>query len=267
MKRLAQQFWLILTMQAKQAVHHPYAALATTLTWMIRVGITLIFYQAVYHVLHTTNIRGLDFNITSSSMVLYTLLMSLSCRQINEAIKRDYINGDVALWLNKPVPYIMLKIATVLGQNLLASLGVIICVICYWASGHFPVVQDTAQRLVAGGALLLLGLLIGYCLYTIIGFTSFWLGSSDGPWLVADKLVMVFGGIYIPVAFFPPGLRLVGECLPMGAMTFFSQIFFPDFFERLPRFLTMQVFWLVSLALILTIMNRRVTYRLTVNGG
>jgi len=267
MIQILKQFGLVFPMQVKQALHHPYAALAVMTSWVLRISLTIVFYRAIYDILHKTDIHGLDFRVAVSSMVLYALFMGTGCRQMNKTINTEYASGAMAMWLNKPIPYLLLKIAEVLGKNVLGGFGILVCIIVFWLCGNFPAVQDTPLRFLAGGVLMLLGLVIAFCLYSILGFTSFWLGDSSGPFSIVDKMVMLFGGSYIPVAFFPKTLRLIGESLPMGAMTSVSQMFFPDFLANFPRFLALQLFWLLVLGTALSVMYRRAEKRLTVNGG
>lgn len=123
------------------------------------------------------------------------------------------------------------------------------------------------ERALCGVVLIILGLVILNLLFTMIGMSVVFLHDSRGLFLINDKLLMTFGGIYIPVGFFPETLRLVGETLPTGAATYAAQVFYPDFFDNLPRFIIVQLIWIVLLGWGLYLLSKASDRHMAVNGG
>lgn len=262
-----QQFWLVLRLQARQAWHHKAAAFAVVVSWGLRMGMTILLYYGIYRVMGVDQVKGLSFSVATSSMILYALYSGFGNREVFKIINNEYKSGLIEVWVNKPVSYSLMKMAEVMGRNIPAACGLGFCAALYWGGVGLPDVDHLALRLAAGGALLAMGVLIGYLTYALVGLSVIWLKDATGTWLIVDKLVMIFGGAYIPIAFFPDWLRYTGEILPTTAMTYVAQMFYPDFIDHLPRFIGLQLVWIMVLSLALHRVTRSMDRYLLVNGG
>ncbi len=261
------QFYLVLSLQSRQAMHHKTAAVAVIVSWGLRMGMTILLYHGIYRVMGKEDIKGLSFSVASSSMLLYALYSGFGSREMFKQINNEYKSGLIEVWVNKPVSYCLMKMADVLGRNIPVVCGLAICVCLYWGAFGLPTLNEISMRFICGLALLVMGVVIGYLIYTLVGLSVIWLKDATGTWLIVDKLVMIFGGAYIPIAFFPPWLRYAGEMLPTTAMTYITQVFYPDFFDHLPRFISTQIFWILLLVAAINRVNKLMNRHLLVNGG
>lgn len=261
------QFWLVLRLQTRQAWHHKAAACAVVMSWGLRMGMTILLYHGIYRVMGVDHVKGLSFSVATSSMILYALYSGFGNREVFKAINNEYKSGLIEIWVNKPASYVLMKMAEVLGRNIPAGCGLFFCATLYWASVGLPDVDHMMLRIVFGGLLLVMGVMIGYLTYALVGLSVIWLKDATGTWLIVDKMVMIFGGAYIPIAFFPDWLRYTGEMLPTTAMTYVSQMFYPDFIAHLPRFVGLQCLWVVILSGSLWYISRLMNRFLSVNGG
>jgi ABC-2 type transport system permease protein len=201
-------------------------------------------------------------------MVLYAIVLGFGYRDLFRTINREFKTGSIEAWLNKPISYIQMKVAESFGKNMPIVFGLIGSAGLFWLlGGQFPLVDDIWLRMFAGIILLSLGLAIATMLYVLVGLSVVWLQEAQPIYLILDKLIMIFGGAFIPIAFFPGILRLIGESLPTGAAIYATQIFYPDLFANLPRFFATQILWLGILAYAVTVLSRAANRRLTVNGG
>src|SRR5688572_30075822 len=107
------EFWLVLRLQARQAFYHRAAVIASVISWAVRMGLTILFYKGVYEILNQDHVKGLTFEIAATSMILYAVLNGFNSRDIFRLIDGEFKSGAIELWLNKPIPYVVMKI----GEN------------------------------------------------------------------------------------------------------------------------------------------------------
>lgn len=259
--------FLMIRMQARQACFNRMAILATVVSWGLRMGLTILLYVGIYKALGKTDIKGIDMTVAASSMILYAIFSGFSSRDISRAIDTDFKSGAIEIWLNKPVAYLVMKAGEVLGKNLPSALTLIAVAFLFWTIFGLPHADHIALRILAGLPLLVMGIIVALLLYALIGLTVVWLHDSSATFMIVDKFVMVFGGAYIPIAFFPPVMRSIGEFLPTGAITVVSQMFYPDFFTNYPRFVLCLTGWMIVLGMTVYKVNKNVSIHMTVNGG
>lgn len=259
---------IVYAMNVRQAWFHRRAATASVLSWSIRMGLTILLYAFIYQLRNGEAVNGIDFKIAASGMALYAIVLGFGYRDLFKTINREFKTGSIEIWLNKPISYIHMKVAESFGKNVPVVVGLLGAAAIFWlVSGQFPLVDDVWLRLFAGVILLSLGLAIATMLYVLVGISVVWLQEASPVYLILDKIIMVFGGAFIPIGFFPGMFRLIGESLPTGAAIYTTQIFYPDLFTNLPRFLVTQLVWLSILAYAVTALSRAANAKLTVNGG
>lgn len=261
-------FLTIYAMNVRQAWFHRRAATASVLSWAIRMGLTILLYAFIYQLRNGEAVNGIDFKIAASGMVLYAIVLGFGYRDLFRTINREFKTGSIEVWLNKPISYIQMKVAESFGKNMPVVFGLVGAAGLFWLlSGQFPLVDDVWLRMFAGIVLLSLGLAIATLLYVLVGLSVVWLQEATPIYLILDKTIMIFGGAFIPIGFFPGVFRLIGESLPTGAAIYTTQIFYPDLFTNLPRFLATQILWLGILTYAVTVLSKAANRRLTVNGG
>ena len=267
MKSLS-NFIAVFKMNYRQAWFHKRAAIANVLSWSVRLGLTILLYYFIYKIHGNSSVNGVTFQIAASGMILYAIFIGFGYRDLYRVINREFKSGTIEIWLNKPVSYLQLKTAETFGKNIPVVVGLLLAGLTFWLlSGQFPVSGDLGIRLLASIPILIMGLAIATLLYIMVGLSVVWLLESQPIFLIVDKLFMIFGGAYIPIGFFPPYLKLVGELLPTGAAMYFTQTFYTNFLANFPRFIGVQIFWLIVLGFFTVKMSKAANRNLTVNGG
>jgi ABC-type uncharacterized transport system permease subunit len=264
---MVRNFLLILKMQNRQAWYHKKAAAGTLLSWSVRIGLNVALYTGIYNIMGKQTVHAISLPIAISSMMFYAIFFGFGARDVVRLINNEYKSGAMEIWLNKPVSYLSLKMGESFGKNVPVAAGLNLCAALYWIFFGLPEIDHTLLRFLSGLALLILGLMLMSLLYIVVGLSVIWINDNSPLFHIVDKTAMIFGGIYIPISFFPHAFRLTGELLPMGAAMYVSQIFYPDFFQHLPRFLLTQIIWLVLMIIIVHKTNQSAQQRLTVNGG
>ena len=268
MIRVLRTSWFMFRLYVRQSLYHKAGAVGTVVTWALRIGLTIFLYQKIYHLMGKAEIHGLSFPVALSGMVYFAVFFAFGTRQVSREINRDFKSGSIGTWYNKPISYAGLKIAQVLGKNMMGA--IFILTVFVTIAAHI-VMQDNIDhigwRFGVMALSLLMGLLISLCFFTMIGLSAIFLGATDAIENIVSKFIMILGGAYVPVGFFPEKLRLIGDILPTTAMTYGGQFLYSDFIDHAPRFLMLQVMWIVTLGFLVCILNRKVAKHLSVNGG
>lgn len=258
---------LVIRLQARQAWYHRAAAGAIVLTWGLRMGLTILLYYGIYGVLNADDIKGIDLSVAVSSIILYSIFSGFGSRDVYRLINEDFKSGNIEIWLNKPISYLIIKVGENIGKNIPSASALIGTAGLFWMCMGLPNVDDIGLRFLLALPLLFFGVVLAHLLYILVGLSVVWLHDATATFLIVDKIVMVFGGAYIPIAFFPEYFRTIGEVLPMGSITFVAQMFYPDFFDNYLRFVGLIFLWIFVLGGFLYAVSKSVSRRMTVNGG
>src|ERR1700684_311177 len=115
----------------------------------------------------------------------------------------------------------------------------------------------------------LLGYLVGFCLNFILNCIAFWTLEIQALQLIVTWLTDLFGGEIIPLVIFPVFLQKIAFVLPFAAMfstplLIYVGVILP---ERYLEALGVQLFWVIVLAGIATVVWRAGAKRIVVQGG
>ena len=183
-------------------------------------------------------------------------------RVISEAVK----DGSIAYLLNKPYNFIFYQISISLGNsltqmlfNLLAG-GAIIWVFV----GPPPDVRGWPLVFIA----MILGWLIDFCFQALIGLAAFVTEDVTAFDWIYSKLVLLLGGVLIPLDFFPTWLRTITQALPFAYSTYGpARLFVEPELARFGMLVLGQLTWLAVMGTVLTLFYRRSMGWLSINGG
>jgi ABC-2 type transport system permease protein len=85
---------------------------------------------------------------------------------------------------------------------------------------------------------------------------------------IYQKLAFIFGGMLIPLDFYPSWLQALAKALPFSSITYGpARLFVTPTMELFIQVMALQILWIVILTLLLTFAYRRGVAYLTVNGG
>jgi ABC-2 type transport system permease protein len=102
----------------------------------------------------------------------------------------------------------------------------------------------------------------------MIGLSAFVVEDVSAFTWIYQKLAFIFGGLLIPLDFYPQWLQMIAKALPFAAMIYGpSKLFVEPTWELLASVLFMQVVWILAIGATLLISYRRGVAYLTVNGG
>ncbi len=103
----------------------------------------------------------------------------------------------------------------------------------------------------------------------IIGLIAFWTMETGGFLTIYSFANQFFGGVLVPLWFFPPLLRRVAELLPFQAQVFIPVSMYTGqlFGTQAVQALALQLFWVVALCGLARLVWQRAMQRVVIQGG
>lgn len=157
---------------------------------------------------------------TPAQLLWYLALnewLIISVPELEIDVEQDLRSGRLAYQLTRPVSYLGSKIAGGLGALLvqLFVLGIVAFTFCWLWTGGCPCSPTVfILSIILGVGAGILALII----QTTIGLSAFWF-QEVGPihWIV-QKLLFVFGGLFLPLAAYPLWLQNIAIWTPFSAL-------------------------------------------------
>lgn len=251
----------------KDRMNYPVRLVADTLSNIARCGVLLLLYYYVFN-LKGGLINNITFTVAAWSIFLYFSFMNLRLRSIARLIMADVQSGNVEILLNKPISYLLYRSWWQIGAGLytflfISTLG---SVVLYFTIG-LPETMKIAIFLPTLLLTLLLACILSLLIYMIIGLLSFWVTDINPIFWIVDKMVMILGGSYLPVALFPDFLYKISIYSPFGASQFMTHSVYESWEAGWYWLILIQVFWIIVLGIFTSIMFLKVKKKVSINGG
>ena len=213
------------------------------------------------------SIKGVDYTTTLWSMFIYFCIMILNIRKIYKLIMDDVKSGNVEMFLNKPINYVVLTFYKIIGQGLysftiISVLGSIAMLLLVGIPKVNLVIFIPTFIIT-----LILGSILGLILYSIIGLLSFFMQDVRPIYWITDKLVMLLGGSYLPVALFPRIMKIFAYISPFGAINFTSSTVYSSWNNEFIIRILLQIIWIIVFGLILIYVYKKAREKAMINGG
>ena len=122
------------------------------------------------------------------------------------------------------------------------------CILCCVPILNICILVDAIRD---GDVLSIIGSILGLILYSIIGLLSFFMQDVRPIYWITDKLVMLLGGSYLPVALFPRIMKIFAYISPFGAINFTSSTVYSSWNNEFIIRILLQIIWIIVFGLIL----------------
>jgi len=237
-------------------------------------GIFLVLIIFVFVQLWTLTYRTLGTSqlgaYTLPQMIWYFAFaeaIMLSAPLLRNKIDQEVKSGDLAYRLNKPYHYVLYLAADYAGERLV-RFGLMLGLGSVLALLFVGPISFTLPGVAGAGLVLIGALLLDFLLSCAIGLLSFWVEDTWAFDFIYRRLVMLLGGMMIPLDVFPEPLSSIARALPFSYIVYgpsrqwvSSNLDF--FYEVLPK---LGISILVALGIVL-LMFRAGQRNVTVNGG
>ncbi|MCX6757268.1 MAG: ABC-2 family transporter protein [Candidatus Nomurabacteria bacterium] len=252
---------------AKNTVEQKKKVIFQMVNHIIFLLVSLFLYKHVYELVPSMKDK-LPFPNTVWSMSVYFIIFWLGLRNIERNLRKDIRTGNIEIYLLRPIGYIWQKVFVQIGTGLIAFLSATILsvLVDYFLVG-LPVLNSSILYWVfCIFVVFILSQILTCFIFVLCGLSAFWLENSEPIYFVVSKLIMIFGGAWVPIAFFPKLFQLFAEYSPFGASMSVSFIMYPDFAERFPFIILNLIFWILFSYILTIIVSKRAFKKLAVNG-
>lgn len=228
--------------------------------------IVFLLYGYVFKLSGGT-IKGVEYKETLWSMFIYFCLMTLASRKVYKLIMDDVKSGNVEMFLNKPVNYVLLTAYKSIGQGIY-SFGVIsvlgsILMIIFVGLPKLDYLLFIPTLIIT----IILGQILALIIYSCIGLLSFFMQDVRPIFWIVDKFVMILGGSYLPVALFPPFLKILAYVSPFGAINFATSTVYSTWSSEFIIKIGLQVIWILLFGFFLSYIYKETREKAMINGG
>lgn len=178
--------------------------------------IFLRLWKVVYAGMGEDRVGGL----TLPQMVWYLVITEaiyLSAPRVAMEVDEDVRTGRLALQLIRPLSYAGGHFSRAMGDRVVRfainlTVGSVLALILVGP------IQMSAIGIVMFFATLPAAFLLDFLGMFLIGLCAFWLESTSGLALIYTRTVMMFGGMFLPLAIYPAVLQPILKILPFASM-------------------------------------------------
>lgn len=191
----------------------------------------------------------------------------LSRPRLNQTVDQEVRTGDVAYTLVRPYSYAGHHLAGYLGERLV-RFAVVLGIGCTLALLYVGPVPLSWGNLALALAALLLAMAIDFAGAFGISLLAFWIEDTWSISLIYDRLIMLLGGMLLPLEVFPGWLAGIAAALPFSQLVYGpARIALGGLAGGAPALLARQVVTLAIAWTLVALLYRRAFARISLNGG
>ncbi|MEP7355994.1 MAG: hypothetical protein ABI847_01985 [Anaerolineales bacterium] len=253
-------------MVAKTFFIYHWSAIIAVLQSLIGMVVFVYFWRALYA--GTASIAGLTLDTTLGYILLARIFQPLGSLEMADEFGHQQHDGGIALLLLRPLDiqlaYYVQGLATVavaLGRQLPVALAALLFFHLRWPA------SPAAWGVFFVSALL--GRSVLFCLDWMLGCLAFYTTSAWGVGFAVRGLVLFFGGVLVPLAMMPDGLRLIVQNTPFAQAIYVPISLLSGLtpLSEAPRLLLIQLLWLAGMLPLSRLVFAAAIRRITVQGG
>ena len=259
------KYWAIFQITLINSLAYPGELIGRSLMILPFMWIFYQLWKVTYAASGTEVINGL-----SLSNVLWYLMLAetieLGRPPLARTISENVKDGSIAYLLNKPYDFLLYQFSTVMGETIFRAVmnAILGGAMVMWLVGP----PEHPEGLLVALPAILGAWILHFCVAVMIGLLAFVSEDVSAYMWIYQKLAFVFGGMLIPLDFYPGWLLTIARALPFSSITYGpARLFVTPTTELFISVMTLQIVWIVILTLLLTFAYRRGVAYLTVNGG
>ena len=260
-------YWRILAVYSRADSANPIRFGVAIAIQVVRV----VFIAAIYRVAYNHAPIGLLSypNAVWSVAAYFAFIMNLGLRNLFTIVNNDVLSGIVEIALIKPLDWRLSKVCILIGSNgreflvqLLVMPLILLLLVGPPNLSHLSPVVDISFLV-----LMLLAIVTASSMFLTVGLCAFWLNDAQPVYRILDKVALIFGGGFVPIALLPVAAQTFVRFSPFGVYAAPTQLFNPGIVPHLPVTLISAVVWSVVLVGLCQWVWLRAQERIEVNGG
>ncbi|MGB9607849.1 MAG: ABC transporter permease [bacterium] len=228
----------------------------------------IFLWRTIYS--YVSNIKGYNESMMITYYLLSTWLADLTGVTLLWEITSDIKDGNLSVFLLRPMSYQLYQLSTRIGANLPYSLigaGIIVLFAIFLARDAFfpsnllliPLFLFTA----------FLSFLLAFQFSYLLSLSAFWLEESSAIQLFLEILMLFLSGALLPLNLFPTSIYKILTNLPFQYLLYFPiNIYLGKLdFGEISKGITMEVVWIIILQVLIFLFWRRGIRRYSAVGG
>jgi len=259
------KYWAIFQTTLVNSLAYPGELIGRSLMILPFMWIFYQLWKVTFAASGTDTINGLSLQET-----LWYLMMAetieFSRPRVARTIAENVKDGSIAYLLNKPYDFLAYHYSVSMGETIFRALLTALCggAVMWSLAGAPPNLRSWPLTLIT----VIGAWTVNFLVNGMIGLAAF-VSEEVAPYeWIYQKLAFIFGGLLIPLDFYPQWLQKIAFALPFPAMTYGpSRLFVTPDVSLFLSVLSQQIIWMLVLGLVLTLAYRRGLAYLTVNGG
>ncbi len=257
--------WIGLT-SARSSV----AYLAEAATRIIFLGVILFIFLQLWRVTYTQTGSAQLGGLTLAQMLWYVAMteaITLSSPTVGQDVDQDVRTGALAIQLIRPLSYPFYRLWAALGERVVSfTMNTAVAVVVVLALvGPIPFSPGGLLMFVLS---LPFAFILNFLGFFLVGLCAFWLEDTSGLRLIYSRLIMILGGMLIPLELFPESWQPALKLLPFSSMVhgpahLFVQPDLPFLLDLIVR----QGAAIVVFGALVAVVYRAAVKRINANGG
>jgi ABC-2 type transport system permease protein len=259
------KYWSIFQITLVNSLAYPGELIGRSLMIVPFMWIFFQLWNVTYAASGTDVINGL----TLSNVLWYLMLaetIELGRPPLARTISENVKDGSIAYLLNKPYDFLLYQLSTTMGETIFRAVmnAVFGSAVVLWLVGP----PEHPEGFIIALPAVLGAWILHFCVTVMIGLSAFLVEDVSAFTWIYQKLAFLFGGMIVPLDFYPAWLQTLARALPFSSMTYGpARLFVTPTMDLFINVMALQLGWIVVLAVLLTIAYRRGVAYLTVNGG
>ena len=260
-----QKYWAIFQTTLVNSLAYPGELVGRSLMILPFMWIFYQLWNVTFAASGSDTINGLTLHDTMWYLMMAETI-ELGRPRAARTIAENVKDGSIAYLLNKPYDFMLYQFSVSMGETVFRSLMTAIFrgAMVWWLAGSPPDLRNWPLALVAVFGAWVLNFLVN----GMIGLAAF-VSEEVAPYeWIYQKFAFIFGGLLIPLDFYPAWLQKIAFALPFPAMLYGPARLFVSLDASLfASIFWQQVLWISVLGVLLVVAYRRGLAHLTVNGG
>jgi ABC-2 type transport system permease protein len=259
------KYWAIFQTTLANSLAYPGELVGRSLMILPFMWIFYQLWKVTFAAAGSDTINGLSLHDTMWYLMMAETI-ELSRPRVARTIADNVKDGSIAYLLNKPYDFLVYQFSASMGETIFRALMTAIFggAMVWWLAGPPPDLRSWPLTIIA----VLGAWVLNFLVNGLIGLAAF-VSEEVAPFeWIYQKFAFIFGGLLIPLDFYPHWLKTIAYALPFPAMMYGPARLFVTLDASLfASVLGQQATWTLVLGILLVFAYRRGLAYLTVNGG
>jgi ABC-2 type transport system permease protein len=265
MIRSSAKYTAIFRTQLLDSLAYPADLFSRSISMGLFMWVFLNLWRVTYTATGSSEIAGLSLRETMWYLMI-TEMVILSKPRMSNNIATAVKDGSIAYLLNKPYNFILYQASVALGDSVFRMVANALMggAVIWLMVGPPPGFFSWPGTILA----IILAWFIDFCINALLGLLAFLTEDISAFMWIYQKMILVLGGVLIPLDFFPDWLKNISLSLPFAYTTYApARLFIDPSLDTFVSMIVRQGAWLVVLAGLLAYLYRRAEKWLSINGG